>query len=182
VRKTRRQVLMRILERIGLGLVVLDVVFYFAAFRPVRTLVNREEQHYASARREALGEQARVAQLEKFRAALPDADKKVESFLHDHIAPRRSAFSHAADLLHDVTEASGAELSDVRYKLGTEKDEPLVSLNVDMNLQGSFSDLLKFAHALETADDLVLIREFTFVPGDNGELGLNLKAEMYLTP
>ena len=182
MRRTRRQILVRFFEKFGLGIVLLDIVFYFAAYRPVRGLVDSEQERYAAERHAAMRQQARVARLEKFRSALPEADQNVDAFVHDHIPPRRSGFSRAADLLRDVTQASGADLSNVRFKLNTDEKGPLLGLGMEMSLQGSFSELMKFADALEAADDLVLIREFSFVPGDSGSLGLHLMAEMYLTP
>ncbi len=182
MRKTRRQILVRFFEKFGLAIVLLDIVFYFAAYRPVRGLVDSEQERYAAERHAALRQQARVARLEKFRAMLPEADQNVEAFVHDHIPPRRAGFSRAADLLRNVTQASGADLSNVRFRFDTEEQAPLLGLSMDMSLQGSFSELMKFADALETADDLVLVREFSFVPGDSGKLGLHFKAEMYLTP
>ncbi len=181
MRRTRRQTVIHLFEKLGLGIVLLDLVFYFAAYRPVRNLVVGEEERYAGERHIVLDEQARVARLEKFRAALPQADKNVDAFVHDHISPR-PGFSRAADLLRSAAEDSGAELSSQRYRLDTESNDPLQGLGIELSLQGSFAELMKFAHALETADDLVLIREFTLVPGDSGDLGLHLRAEMYLTP
>ncbi len=181
MRRTRRQIVAHLFEKFGLGIVLLDIVFYFAAYRPVRTLVTSEEERYAGERHSLLDEQARVTRLENFRAALPQADRNVDAFVHDHIPPR-PGFSRAADLLHGAAEDSGADLSSQRFRLDTESNDPLQGLGIEVSLQGSFAELMKFAHALETADDLVLVREFTFVPGDSGELGLHLKAEMYLAP
>jgi hypothetical protein len=41
---------------------------------------------------------------------------------------------------------------------------------------------LKFAHGLETANDLIVIRSFTLAEGDNGALELRLATDLYLTP
>ncbi len=182
MRKTRRQTLLRFFEKFGLGIVLFDIVFYFAAYRPVRGLVDSEQERYAAERHAVLRQQAKVARLENFRAALPEADQNVETFVKDHIPPNNSAFSRAAALLDDAAGASGAELSSRRYRLESAGNEPLRGLGLEVNAQGTFPELMKFADALETADDLVLIREFSFVPGDGGNLGLHLLAEMYLTP
>jgi hypothetical protein len=59
----------------------------------------------------------------------------------------------------------------------------LERLELDISLEGSYLSLLKFSHALETANDFILVREFNFAPGgDNQALGLRLGADLYLTP
>jgi hypothetical protein len=51
-----------------------------------------------------------------------------------------------------------------------------------INVEGTFPALLKFAHALETATDLVVIDNFNLVAGDSNTLELRLAAGLYLTP
>ena len=64
-----------------------------------------------------------------------------------------------------------------------EHNDPLERLSLDINVQGSYPGLLEFSHALETANDFILVREFIFTPGEeNGALGLRLGADLYVTP
>lgn len=51
-----------------------------------------------------------------------------------------------------------------------------------INVEGTFPTLLKFAHGLETASDLILLRSFNMAESDEGTLQLKLIADMYLTP
>jgi hypothetical protein len=48
---------------------------------------------------------------------------------------------------------------------------------------GPFPGLLKFAHALETASDFIVIRSFNIAAaGDTHDLEMRLTADLYLTP
>jgi Tfp pilus assembly protein PilO len=182
VRKSRRQIVMRIVEAAGLGLVVLDVVLYFAVYRPLGNMVASEEQRYTHERQGARQEQVRVERLKKYQAALPEADKRLEDFTTNHTPPHRRRFSVAARLIREVADASGVQPASVAYRLDTKHNDPLERLGLEINVTGSYTGLLKFAHALETARDLILVREFSFTPADNGVLNLRLVADLYSTP
>jgi Tfp pilus assembly protein PilO len=182
VRKSRRHIVMRIVEAAGLGLVVLDVVLYLAVYRPLGSMVASEERRYTDARQRAREEQVRVERLRKYQAALPQADKRLEDFTTNHAPPRRRGFSAAAHLIREVADASGVQPASVAYRLDTKHNDPLERLGLEINATGSYTGLLKFAHALETAHDFILVREFSFAQGDNGALNLRLVADLYLTP
>jgi Tfp pilus assembly protein PilO len=182
VRKSRRQIVLRIVEAAGLGLVILDVVLYFAVYRPLGNMVASEQQRYSDVRQMVREQQIRVDRLEKYQAALPEADKRLEDFTSNHTPPRRRGFSTAAHLIRQVADASGVQPASVAYRLETTHHDPLERLGLEINVTGPYTGLLKFAHALETADDLILIREFSFAPGENGALSLRLVVDLYMTP
>jgi len=182
VRKSRRHIVMRIVEAAGLGLVVLDVVLYFAVYRPLGNMMASEEHRYSGARQRVREEQVRVDRLEKYQAALPQAGKRLEDFTSNHAPSRRRGFSAAAHLIRQVADASGVQPPSVAYRLDTKHHDPLERLGLEISAMGSYTGLLKFAHALETAHDFILVREFSFAPGENGVLSLRLVADLYLTP
>src|SRR5208283_2176768 len=91
-------------------------------------------------------------------------------FMTNRIPPRREAFSTAAHLIHKAADAAGVKLSGSAYRLNVEHKDPLEQLEITMNAQGSYPGLLKFSHALETANDFLLVREFNFAPGEKGDL------------
>jgi Tfp pilus assembly protein PilO len=182
VRRRRRQFLIRAVERVGIFLVLLDVALYFALLRPVENLAATEHERFTAARRHIREAQARVERLEKFQEALPGAGDKIATFKRDHVPSRRQGYSQAARLLRRVTEESGIHLTNVAYRPPESHGELLERLGIEVSVEGSFSGLLKFAHALETASDFILIREFNFEPGDRGALALRVVGDLYLKP
>ena len=182
MRKSRRQVLIRFIARASLALVALDVLFFFAVFRPIESVVASEQQRFSVIRHRILQEQARVERLAAFQEAMPDAGEKITAFKRDHVPPRRRAFSQAARLLQRMSEQSGIQLSGVHLHLASTHDDPLERLGLEINVEGPFTGLLKFAHGLETASDFIVIRQFSFEPGKTGALALRLAADLYLTP
>ena len=161
---------------------MLDVLLYFGMFRSIQALVFSEQQQFTALRRRIYEGEARIERLRKFRAALPDAGKGVAEIMQDHAPPRRQGFSQAAKLVRRVTGQSGTQLTSVAYKLDKNTSGPLQRLGLVIVVAGPFPALLKFAHALETASDLIVIRGFSIVESDTGGLELRLAADLYLTP
>jgi Tfp pilus assembly protein PilO len=163
-------------------LVLLDVLVYFGVFRYTQALVSSEQQQFTALRRRIYEGEVRIERLKKFREALPEASKRLAALERDHTAPRRQGFSQAAKLVRGVTEQSGTQLSRVAYKLDNSASEPLQRLGLVIVVAGPFPALLKFAHALETASDFIVIRSFNIAASDTHALELRLSADLYLTP
>jgi Tfp pilus assembly protein PilO len=180
--RNRHQTVIRAFQIAGASLLLLDGLLYFGVFRPTQALVSSEQAQFAALRRRIFDGEVRIEDLKKFRAALPEAGQWLASLERDHTPPRRQAFSQAKGLVRRVTEQSGTQLASVNYKLDNNASGPLLRLGLVINTTGSFPALLKFAHGLETASDLVLIRSFSLAVGDNGTLDLRLAADLYVTP
>jgi Tfp pilus assembly protein PilO len=178
----RRKTLMRVVEGVAVGLVALDVVLYLALVRPLQSLRVSEEMGYAATRVRVREGKARVARLEKFQAALPQSEKQLAAFLKEHVATRRRGFSRAARLMRELTEKVGLQMTGISYKLDPGEDEPLERLTVNVDVDGPFSSLLSFTHALETSEDFITVRDISFQPAEGSALTLHVGADLYLTP
>jgi len=180
--KSRRKALIRVVERVALALLLLDVVIYFALVRPLRHLRAAEESRYTAARDRVREARARVVRLEESQVAVPETEEQLNVFLRSHVPPRRQGFSRAARLVRRLTEQSGLHLANIAYKLNSAQDEPLQRLGIEVDVEGPFLNVLNFAHALETASDFLLVRSFTFERGESGTVALRLGADLYLKP
>jgi Tfp pilus assembly protein PilO len=178
----RRKVLVRVLERAAVAFIVLDVALVFAFVRPLDKLAATEWRRMSTARHRVQEAQARVSRLEMYQKKLPEAREQIKVFQHDHVPPRRRGFSRAWRLVRELSEQSGIQLSSLAYRLNSGHEDPLERLGIEVNVVGPYPGLLKFAHALETASDFVLLQDFTFSPGQGGSLELRLTADMYLVP
>lgn len=182
MRKSRRQTLIRLLERVALGLFLLDAALYFTAVRPLGNWAAAEQQRRDLALKRIRDEQALIESLEKAQEGLPGADEQVKSFFRSHVPQRRKGFSRAARFVRRISDLAGLRLADVAYKLDSTRDDPLQRLEIELSVEGSFPNLLQFAHALETASDLVVMRDFSFASAEGGNLALRVGADLYLTP
>ena len=183
MRKSRRQVVNRLFEAAGIGLVALDLVAFFAVYRPLGNKIDAQERRHTELRQTVRNQQIRVDVLKKYEEALPQAGKGLEDFAAHRAPSRREGFSTAAHLIYKAADAAGVKVSTLAFRLDTQHADPLEPLDVEINVQGPYPGLLKFSHALETANDFMLVREFTMTAGDeNDALALRLGAELYLTP
>jgi Tfp pilus assembly protein PilO len=179
---SHRQTVIRAFQIAGASLVLLDVLLYFGMLRSTQALVSSEQQQFAALRRRIHDGEVRIERLKKFREALPEAGKRLAALKRDHTPPRRQGFSQAAKLVRGVTGQSGTQLTSVAYKLDNNASGPLQRLGLAIVVAGPFPALLKFAHALETASDFIVIRSFNIAASDTHALELRLSADLYLTP
>ena len=178
--KGRRKTIVRIVEVTALVLVILDLTLYFALVRPLRTMRTEEEASYAAARERLRDLKARAARLEKYQAAVPEAEGALTDFLKEHMPARRQGFSRAVRMVRELTDKASLHLASVSYKLESSKDDPFERLAVQVDVEGSYSNLISFAHTLETSSDLIVLRDFSFEPAEGRVLALRLGADLYL--
>ncbi len=178
--RNSRKALIRTFEPLTAVVVLADLAVYFVLVVGLGNRVRAAQLDRESLYRQVRNEQVRIARLEKFQASLPDAKQLLAQFEQQRVPSRRQGFSRAARLVREVAEQSGVQLSGVAYKLDSEGDEPLERLSITMTAEGPFSSLVSFSHALETAGEFLIVREFYFRPGETGDLALRMDAEMYL--
>jgi len=182
MKRERRKKIVRLFEAAALLVVALDLAVYFLVVRPLHAKVTQAEQSYHQASMRLQFQKTQVARLEKFQAALPVANNKLKDYLEHHVPPRDRVFSDAMHLVRVLTQKSGVQLDNLSYKLSSEKDEPFDQLGLDVTVEGPFANLLRFAHSLETSDDLILVRNFSFSSGEGNTVNLRVGGVLYLTP
>jgi Tfp pilus assembly protein PilO len=170
------------LQTAALGVAALDLVVYLALARPLASAVRSEQEKFSSARSQVRAKEAQLARLQKSLAELPDTDEELKEFLSQHVPPRRRGFSRAAGMVRQFTQDAGIQLTGVAYRLGSDRNAPLERLGIQVTVEGPFQSLLRFTHAMETANDFVLVRGLAFQPGESGGLALRLLADLYVTP
>ena len=180
--KRRRKLVTRIIEATAIGLVVVDVAFYFALVRPLKTMRTSEENQYTVTRDRVREGRARVARLEKFKAGVPEAETQLDGFLKAHVPERRQGFSRAARMVRKLSEDSKVRLTGVSYKLAAPGDDPLARLGLEVEVEGAFPNLLNFTHALETSGEFLTLRNFSFELGEARAIAMHVGAELYLNP
>lgn len=172
----------RTAAKVVVVLIVLDVALYAAAVRPLGSLLAHEQERFTSARLDWLRERDVLNRLRRRDAALPGDQRQVEAFLEKHLPVRHEAYSRTSSLIQRLSQRSSVEITGVKYSLEDKQTTPLKRLKLDATVQGPFSNLLSFAHGLETASDFIVVRSFTFEPGDQGVLALHLRADLYMAP
>jgi len=182
LRRSRHQIVARVFQIVGVSLVLLDVLLYFFVYRYTQQQLSSEQQQFAALRQHILEGETRIELLKKYREALPETGKKLASLEREHTPPRRQAYSQASELVRRIADQSGAQLAKVAFKEDRKASGPLLRLGILIDVEGPFPALLKFAHGLETASDLLLIRSFNMAESEEGAIQLRLAADLYLAP
>jgi len=151
-------------------------------YRHAQGQLSFEQQQFASLRRRILEGEERIARLKEYWGALPETGKMLATLEREHTPPRRQAYSLTFELVRRIADQSGAQLIKVGFKLDEKVSGPLQRLGIVIDVEGPFPALLKFAHGLETASDLLLIRNFSMAESEEGAIQLRLAADLYLTP
>ncbi len=180
MRLRQSRLIARLLERVAVGLVLVTLGFWLLVVRPLGEKLRTEQQVYRVARQQKLAAESRVARWEKIQVT--NADAGLKDFLNEHMPLRRRSFSKAADLVRNLSRDSGVQLASVSYRLSESKGELLQRLGVDVNVQGPFANVLKFAHAVETSPDFLLLRGFALEAGEGGTMALRMATDLYLRP
>ena len=106
-----------------------------------------------------------------------------QGFPLQFVPSRREGFARATHLIWSLKEDSGVRIDGVSFKPEKRtQDDPLQPLAAEVSLEGPFSNLINFAHSLETASDFVVVRALNFNPGEGAKLSLHLSADFYITP
>jgi len=182
LRRNRHQTVTRVFQIFGISLVLLDVLLYFFVYRQTQSLLSSELEQFESLRLRIFDGEARIGRLTKYKDGLPETGKNLAAVIGDHTLHRRQAYSQAFKLLRQVAEKSGAQLGKVEFKRNDRAAGPVLPLGAAINVEGSFPALLKFAHGLETANDLLVIRSFNMVEGEDTPQQMHLVVDMYFTP
>lgn len=164
-----------------MALVAADLAVFFLVYRPLGTKLEEAGRQQDRLRQGIRSQQVRVDALKRYDEALPAAGQQIDDFVGARTPTRREAYSTAAHLLHKVAEEAGVNVAMLVYhSIDKGSGDPLERLALDINVQGSYAGLVKFAHALETSKEFMLVRDGTMVPGENGALNLRLLADLYV--
>lgn len=182
MRKSRRQIVNRVVEAIGLVLVAVDLLVFFVVYQPLGSEIATVQRRVEALRNTIRDQQVRVEVLNKFQESMPQTSKGLADFMTNRIPPRREGYSIADHLVHKVGDAAKVKIMGLAFRLDPDKADPLLRLGLEVTVQGTYLGLLKFAHALETSDNIILEREVFIAPGTAGILSMRLGADIYLTP
>jgi len=180
----RRKKLIRIVERVAVGLLLLDALLYFIVIQPTRSMTQQQFERSNEARLRIQKEEKQLKRLEWYKESVPMTEKEVASFLADQVQSKRKSFTRATRLVRELADQSGLDISGgISYRMDVTRDEPLDRMNITVLVKGPFNSLMNFAHGLETtSDDFFVIHDFNFDSSTEGaKLALKLSADLYLT-
>jgi hypothetical protein len=178
----RRNLLTRVAEAVAVGLLILNVALYIALVSPLKNMRISAESELRATKAQVQETNGRVDRLEQYRVDVPHSEAELKEFLTQNVPDRRQGFSHAARMVRKMSEDSKVRLTGVSYKLSSPADDPLAHLGLEFDVEGSFPEVLRFTHALETSGDFLRVRSFSLTPAETRTIAMHVGAELYLKP
>lgn len=124
--------------------------------------------------------EAEVARLRRVQEMLPQARPALASFLRERFPSEQAGFSAVAVALSTAARDAGVKLENVAYKTRSERQRTeLVSVEVSADLQGSYSNLLRYLELLAQDPGFYLIEELAVVGTQRGGLKLQTRLVTY---
>jgi len=120
--------------------------------------------------------EAEVKRLRRVREMLPQARPTLASFVRERFPSERAGFSAVAVALSTAARSAGVQLENVSYRTRTDRTRAeLVMVEVSADLQGGYSNLLRYLELLEQDPGFYLIEDLGVVSSQRGGLKLQMR-------
>jgi Tfp pilus assembly protein PilO len=162
---------------IAAGLIV-NAALYVLIVRPLSLRVQTGQEQAGEATRELVNARRLDDSAKGTVTGKKQADEELLKFYRD-VLP--GDFSGARRMLLHVEQlATKANLtrSNAHFKPEPPTKGSLRKLTMTVNLSGEYSDIRKFIHELETAQEFLVLESVAVMQGQEGERKLNVTAEV----
>ena|SRR5579862_3522348 len=129
--------------------------------------------------------QSRKAALEQTRQHADAVDKgraQGDQFLGEYFLANRTAFSTLYSELLEAAKQSGIKPRDNAFGMEpVEGSDTLTMMTITAGFEGKYADLMKFVHAIDQSDRLLIIESLTAAPQQNSDiLSVSLKLNTFV--
>lgn len=158
-------------------LLAVDAAVYFGWLKGSEVSPAVAAARIMQLEREVATREAEVKRLRRVRELLPQARPALASFLRERFPSERAGFSAVAVALSTAARNAGVKLENVSYRTRSERNRTeLVTVEVSADLQGGYSNFLRYLELLEQDPGFYLIEELGVVSSQRG--GLKLQARL----
>lgn len=163
------------------GLLAINLAVWAGFVYPLSQRVANIEQRDRAADTDLRAAQADFAQVSGALSGKARATEELATFYKD-VLPADLTGARRLTHLRLAQMAREANLTFLRssFEPVTDRDRTLTRLKIEMSLAGSYADMRRFLHALETAPEFVVIDNVELAEGaQSGPLGLTLHLSTY---
>lgn len=167
---------------LGIGLIVLDLLFYFSVLGPTKRAYTTRRTFYDDVKKTLAQKRIDVARLDDIRSHLNNASGNEAVRFDKYLWNTNDGFSSLIQFCSDTAGANGVLKGRTTFKTARQSESGLLEVKIELPLEGTYADVVKFINALERSDHLLIIDAIALQSGqDNpGLVRLNLSMLTYL--
>jgi Tfp pilus assembly protein PilO len=166
----------------GGGLIVLDILFYFAVLAPTMRSNDSRAAEHAEVVKTLATKRADVSKLDSIHSHLQNASGSEAARFEKYLWSSHDGFSSLMELFSDTARQYVVTKGRTDFKSSVNPDSKLLEVKIELPLEGTYSDLIRFINALERSNHLLIIDSVVLQTGqETGSLlRLNLSMTTYL--
>lgn len=149
---------------------VVNLLFFFILYGPVRSEYYRLQESIQKLRAEVQSRQQDVDRLEKLSAQLEGSEKDRQRLFTTHFIPRSAGFSEILPQLDAIAAQAGVHKTRVDYAIDDAPRYGLYSVKMKVPVTGGYSNIVNFIKDLEHSDTFFIINSIE-VRGGSGPAG-----------
>jgi Pilus assembly protein, PilO len=166
-----------------LGLIgVLNLLFFFILYSPVRSEYFRLQESIQRARADVVLRQQKIDRLEKLSAQLEHSAQDRFSLVTMHFIPRESGWSQILPKLDAMVQSAGVKNERTDYVIAETPQYGLYSVKIRLPVSGLYPNVVNFIKSLENSDTFFII-DSVDVRGNTGtgtpDVAMNLNLETF---
>lgn len=160
-------------------LILLDVAAIGLLLSPAGRSVYAQTQRFEQLRRDRIEKARAVLPAQDMRQKIETARDQEAAFNQQRLTARYSAMS---ELLAQIASEAGVRVSDVKYDEHPSKDTPrgYDAIGITMQVQGSYTQDMRFINAVERQKSLLLIDAVGFSGMKGDQLAVSIHLSTYL--
>ena len=170
----------RLVQGFLFGLLLLDGLIFFLAFRPAGQSFSQQRMELEKLNNEAKGKREMVARLKKVEANLTESMRQAEEFSKTKFLPADTGFSTIMEELDRIAVANNVRKGSVSYGVKPLKDRAdIEAVEMDTALEGEYAKIVKFINQLEQSPLFLSVDSLAVGGGQGRNLRLTVKLVTY---
>jgi Tfp pilus assembly protein PilO len=166
------------------AIAILNVLFFLILHRPARNEYFESQDSIARMQQEIQARRHTVERLEKLNAQLETSEQDRHKMYTSHFLRRDIGYSQILPELENIAQRMGVRKSRVEYSQATMSQYGLYSVKIQIPVDGSYPNIVRFIQGLESADTFFIIEGISLRAADNtssrnGGVALSMALETF---
>ncbi len=167
-----------VLIGLGAGIIVLDLLFYLLVLGPARRAYASGKSEQGDVVKAVTEKQAAVKKLESVQAHLQGAAGGEALQFDQHLWTSSDGFSSILEFLSDITNRTAVQRGRVMFKSSSYQALGLMEVRMDVPLEGTYPDVVRFINSIERSDKLLIIDSVVLLTGQGSSALLRLSLSL----